>query len=250
MTEQRRKRVARAASSRSMRAAMTPWTESGSASPRVARSRSSRRRAARARPARSASAASPRRRTDCPPRSRGSARARPPETRSSPSSARRAVADSSAESGDEVERDRVLLAGAPARALIEELGPRRADEQHAASRRASRRAARAGRAAAPRPSGCPRSTSTVSCSRPSARCSAARRPPEPRATYSGSAVDDRRAGQRDADRPGGRLDHALRLAGRHDGCDRGPQLRERHFGGVGLEDPGLRLRDLGRAGSR
>ena len=122
-----------------MRAAITPCTSPGSGRHAGDRWRSSHRLVARARPPRSASAGSPRGRTDFPRPARGSARGRPSKTRSPPRSAatsRRAFARVERR---QVEGNRVLLARTPARADLEKLRPRRADDQDAVSARLSAR---------------------------------------------------------------------------------------------------------------
>ena len=60
----------------------------------------------------------------------------------------------------------------------------------------------------------------------------------------GVGRDDRRAGDFDADRPADRLDDARGVRLCHDGADRGPELLQGCFGGVGIEDRGLRLGGL------
>src|SRR5262249_58659299 len=52
------------------------------------------------------------------------------------------------------------------------------------------------------------------------------------------------AGQREADRPGGRLEHPLYLIVRNDRLDRVSELRLGHLGGVSVEDAGVSLRGL------
>ena len=121
--------------------------------PRSSDARASGRPRARSRPRRSAAGRSPRGRTGCPRRARGSARAPAGQSSTVSSSPHQplrscAVSGSSAIDGD------VALAAAPSRAALGQLGPGGAQEEHRPDRRSASSSSRSSSAGPP--SGCPR----------------------------------------------------------------------------------------------
>ena len=109
-----------AGASASSRAAIIPCTVSGSGSSSGA---------AAGRPRSAASARTPRRRADCLPHA-DHRRPAPPPGGALARAARRGAAPSRRRTAPDRERRRVSLAAAPAAAAVEQLGPRRRDDQH------------------------------------------------------------------------------------------------------------------------